>query len=214
MKKRHAMKIHPENVVKQMISTNSNTHKSYLFNNLINEKNMIREKRKVLNNVDYEQAQEASARYAEVAARLGSIEAEMNERINSIKDEFQGEIIYLTREKEKQFEVLETYAKEQKDNWGRRKSVELLHSIIGFRTGTPKVTKDKKFSWENILDLVKEKFPSLVRVKCELDKEAIITMREEKEFLDLQKACYIDVVQDETFFVEAKMQELQKLQRA
>jgi phage host-nuclease inhibitor protein Gam len=208
------MKIHPVNIVKDMIRTGSDTYKSYLFNNLINEENMIREKRKVINNVDYEQAQEASARYAEVSARLTSIEAQMNERINSIKDEFQNEIIYLAREKEKQFEVLETYAKEQKDNWGKRKSLDLLHSIIGFRTGTPKVAKDKKFTWENVLELVKEKFPSLVRVKCELDKEAIISMREDKAFLDLQKTCYVDVVQDETFFVEAKAMELRKLQRA
>jgi phage host-nuclease inhibitor protein Gam len=208
------MKMHAPDIVKQKMVIDSNTHKSYLFYNQINSKNMIREKRRVINNVDYEQAQEASARYAEIAARLGSIEAQMNERINSIRDEFQDELIYLTREKEKQFEVLEMYAKEQKDNWGKRKSLDLLHSIIGFRTGTPKVTKDKKFTWEGVLELVKEKFPSLVRVKCELDKEAIISMREDKEFIDLQKACYVDVVQEETFFVEAKMQELQKLQRA
>jgi phage host-nuclease inhibitor protein Gam len=198
--------MYPPNVVKQMISTD-------LFHNHINPKNMIREKRRVINNVDNDQAQEASARYAEISARLGLIEAQMNERINSIKDEFSDEIIHLTREKEKQFEVLEVYAKEQKDNWGRRKSIDLLHSVIGFRTGTPRVTKDKMFTWDNILDMVKEKFPSLVRVKCELDKEAIIALRENKEFLDLQKTCYVDVVQNESFFVETKMLELQR-QRA
>ncbi len=105
-------------------------------------------------------------------------------------------------------EVLETYAKEQKCNWGKRKSVELLHSVIGFRTGTPKVTKDGKFSWEDVLDMVKKKFPSLVQVKCELDKEAIIAIRDEQQFQDLQKTCFVDVVQEETFFVEAKLQSL------
>lgn len=174
---------------------------------------MFREKKRVINNVDYDQAQEASARYAEVSARLGFIEAQMNERINSIKDEFADEIIHLNREKERQFEMLEVYAKEQKDNWGRRKSLDLLHSVIGFRTGTPRVTKDKMFTWDNILDMVKERFPDLIRVKCELDKEAIIAMRDDKEFLDVQKACYIDVEQSESFFVETKSLELQR-QRA
>ncbi|WP_207511104.1 host-nuclease inhibitor Gam family protein [Longitalea luteola] len=169
---------------------------------------MFREKKKVIINVNYDQAQEASARYAEISARLGIIEAQMNERINSIRDQFQDEIIQLTREKERQMDVLEIYAKEQKDNWGRRKSLDLLHSVIGFRTGTPKVTKDRKFSWDDVLDMVKEKFPSLVRVKCELDKEAIIAMREEEQFRDLVKTCFIDVVQDETFFVEPKLQTL------
>ncbi len=79
---------------------------------------MFREKKRVINNVDYDQAQEASAKYAEISARLGFLEAQINERINSIKDEFADEIIHLTRDKERQFEVLEVYAKEQKDNWG------------------------------------------------------------------------------------------------
>lgn len=34
---------------------------------------MFREKKRVINNVDYDQAQEASSRYAEVSARLGFI---------------------------------------------------------------------------------------------------------------------------------------------
>jgi len=169
---------------------------------------MFREKKKVIMNVNYDQAQEASARYAEISARLGIIEAQMNERINNIRDQFQEEIIQLAQEKERQMDVLEIYAKEQKDTWGRRKSLDLLHSVIGFRTGTPKVTKDRKFSWDDVLDMVKEKFPALVRVKCELDKEAIIAMREEEQFQDLAKTCFIDVVQDETFFVEPKMQTL------
>ena len=169
---------------------------------------MFREKKKLIINVHYDEAQEASAKYADVSARLGVIEAQLNDRINRIRDQFQEEIIQLNMEKERQMEVLETYAKEQKCNWGKRKSVELLHSVIGFRTGTPKVTKDRKFSWEDVLDMVKEKFPSLVRVKCELDKEAIISMREEAQFQDLQKTCFVDVVQEETFFVEAKLQSL------
>ncbi len=48
----------------------------------------------------------------------------------------------------------------------------------------------------------------MIRIKCELDKEAIIAMRDDKEFLELQKTCYVDVEQSESFFVEAKMLEL------
>lgn len=170
---------------------------------------MAREKKRVISNVTNDKAQEASARYAEITTKLSKIEARMNERINKIKDEYQDEITQLAEEKQQHFEVLEVYAKEQKDNWGKRKSAELLHSIIGFRTGTPKVTKDKKFTWEGIVELVKDKFPSLVRTKSELDKEAIIAMRDDDDFVKLKKSCYVDVVQDETFYVEPKVEELQ-----
>src|SRR5688500_9627744 len=139
---------------------------------------MAREKKKVVNNVGFDQAQYASARFAEISTKLSKMEARMNERINKIKDEYQEEITQLSEEKEQHFEILQVYAKEQKDTWGKRKSLELLHSVIGFRTGTPKVTKDKKFTWDGIVELVKVKFPSLVRIKSELDKEAIIAMRD------------------------------------
>lgn len=171
---------------------------------------MTREKKRILNNVTIEEAQEASARFAHLQTRLSVIEAQMNERINKIRDEYYEEIVQINEEKEEEFEVLQVFGQEQKDHWGKRKSFELFHSIIGFRTGTPKVTKDKKFTWEGITELVKEKFPSFVRTKTELDKEAIIAMRDDDVFLKLRKACYVDVVQEESFYVEAKHEELQR----
>jgi phage host-nuclease inhibitor protein Gam len=171
---------------------------------------MTIEKNPVLNLVNLEQAEEASAKFSQATARLNVIEALMNERINKIRNEYYEEIVRLNEEKELQYQVLETYAQQQKDNWGRRKSMELFHSVIGFRTSTPKVIKDKKFSWEGITELVKEKFPSFVRTKTELDKEAIIALRDDDVFLKLKKACYVDVVQNETFYVETKSEELQR----
>lgn len=158
--------------------------------------------------VTLEQAQEASAQFAQAASRLHMIEAEMNERINKIRNEYYEEIVRLNEEKARQSSVLETYAVEQKDNWGRKKSVELFHSVIGFRTGSPKVVKDKKFSWEAITELVKEQFPSFIRTHAELDKEAIIALREDAVFQKLKKVCYLDVVQSEAFYVETKAEEL------
>jgi phage host-nuclease inhibitor protein Gam len=170
---------------------------------------MAREKKKIISNVSIDKAQDASACYAACSTQLAKIEAKINERINKVRDEYQDEITRLSEEKEQHFGVLQVFANEQKNTWGKRKSLELLHSVIGFRTGTPKVTKDKKFTWDGIVELVKEKFPSLVRIKCELDKEAIIALRDEDEFSKLKKACYLDVVQDETFYVEPKTEVLQ-----
>lgn len=174
---------------------------------------MLRATKKIINNVSVEQAQDASARYVQLSTRLRMIEAEMNERINKIRDEYYQEIIHLNEEKDEHFEILEVFAREQKETWGKRKSLELLHSVIGFRTGTPKVIKDKKFTWEGITELVKDKFPSFVRTKTELDKEAIIALRDDDVFLKLKKTCYVDVIQDEAFYVEAKREVLQQ-QRA
>jgi len=172
---------------------------------------MAREKKRVIANVTIEQAQTASAEYAKAHIKLAKLEAKMNEEINKVKSKYQDDITELDAQKAEQFEVLEVYAKETKETWGKKKSIELLHSTIGFRTGMPKVVKDKKFTWDGITELVKKFFPDMVRTKSELDKEAVIALKDTDGFNDLKEKCYLDVVQDESFFVEAKLEELQTI---
>jgi len=170
---------------------------------------MGRTKKRVFSNIKLEQAQDASRTFTANATRLAAIEARMNGEINKIKDKYQEEITELNNAQEEPTAILEAFASEQKTNWGKKKSFELLHSIIGFRTGMPKVTKDKRFTWEGITEIVKEKFPALVRSKDELDKEAIIALtKNEADFAKVKSKCYLDVVQDETFFVEAKKEDV------
>ena len=62
----------------------TNAPPATLFYKQVNYKRMFREKNRVINNVDYDQAPEASARYADISARLGFLEAQLNVRITSI----------------------------------------------------------------------------------------------------------------------------------
>ena len=39
-------------------------------------------------------------------------------------------------------------------------------------------------------------------------REALIAFRDEKEFEKIREGCYVDVVQDESFYVEANAEEL------
>lgn len=168
-----------------------------------------RVKKKVISNVSLEQAQQASELFAQKSTALSKIEAKMNEELNAVKSKYQEQITELKEEMEEPVEVLEVFAEEQKASWGKKKSFELLHSTIGFRTGMPKVTKDKKFTWDAITTLVSKAFPSLIRTEEFLDKDAIIALsKDEKEFKKVKDECYIDVVQDETFFVTAKAEQL------
>ncbi len=168
-----------------------------------------RAKKKVISNVSLETAQEASEKYAQNSNKLQKIEAKMNEEINKVKSKYQDDITELQESLDEPMQILEVFAKEQQENWGKRKSTELLHCIIGFRTGTPKVTKDKKYTWELITETFTKLFPNLTRSKVEIDKDAIIAMRDEDGFKEIKEKCFIDVVQDETFFVQTKVEELQ-----
>jgi phage host-nuclease inhibitor protein Gam len=169
---------------------------------------MTRIKKKVISGVTLEQAQEASELFAKTTTSLDKVQAKMNEEINRVKSKYQDSITELQDSLTEPQEVLEIFAKESQDSWGKKKSMELLHCIIGYRTGMPKVTKQKGFSWEAVTELAAKAFPQLVRTKSELDKDAVIALSKEDGFAEISKSCFIDVVQDESFYVEAKKEEL------
>jgi phage host-nuclease inhibitor protein Gam len=170
---------------------------------------MAREKKKVIANVTREQAEDAMAIFADAANSLGTIEAEMNGKINSIRDKYQDKITGFKEQKDAQVEVLEVFATETHDQWGKKKSMELLHGVIGFRTGTPKVKFEKGFNSKSVTAILQEKYPDYVRTVTEMDKEKLISERDADGFEMLCKKAHIEVVQDETFYVESKTEALQ-----
>ena len=93
----------------------------------------------------------------------------------------------------------------------------MAHGVIGFRTGTPKLKTLKGFTWASALQLVKEFLPSYVRKTEDVAKDKLLADRdmevkvkdgEDKVKLSHEMArCGIQVVQDETFYVEPKKEE-------
>lgn len=164
----------------------------------------------MVSNVTLELAQEASNQYATGQTQLDKIEAKMNEEINKVKARYQEQITDIKDQLEEHYEVLEVYAREQQTEWGKRKSQELLHTIIGFRTGTPKVVKDKKFTWDAVLELMKKNpiFRPFIRTTEEINKESILAENNEETLRKLKQECYVEVDQDEKFFVQVKKEEL------
>lgn len=165
-------------------------------------------KKKVFKDVTAEQAQQASETFAQKFNALSKVEAKMNEEINKIKSKYQDQVTDLTEDLEEPKEILETYATEQKDNWGKKKSLELLHTTIGFRTGMPKLKPEKGWNWTSITEVLKEKFSEYVRTVTEPNKEKLIADREADGFEAICKKAHFTVVQDETFYVEPKVEEL------
>jgi phage host-nuclease inhibitor protein Gam len=166
--------------------------------------------KKTFSNVSLEQAEKASSEFATGYNKLEKIEAKMNEELNKVKEKYQEQVTELKNELEEPAQVLETFAKEQKTNWGKKKSVELLHTIIGFRTGTPKVVKDKKFTWEAVLELMKKNtlMKPFIRTTEEINKELILAEKNEKTLQALKEDCYIEIDQDEKFYVQVKKEEV------
>ena len=93
----------------------------------------------------------------------------------------------------------------------------MAHGVIGFRTGTPKLKLLKGFTWASVEKLVKVFLPDYVREKTEVAKDRLLADRNledvgvtdslvivEMPMIDAMAKCGLQVVQDETFFVEPK----------
>ena len=191
---------------------------------------MARKKKTIIVGVTREQADDAFASYAKSDAQIQKINAEIDLQWAKIREKYADRLSVLTIERDASFDILQSFATEHQDElFQKKKSLDMSHGTIGFRTGTPKLKTLKGFTWASALQLVKRFLPSYVRQTEEIAKDKLLADRDiELEPLplhDLSPAevsssagvrsmrsvlseCGIEVVQDETFYVEAKKEEL------
>lgn len=98
------------------------------------------------------------------------------------------------------------WAKAHPERFIDKKSIELLHGIMGFRTSPHKCELLDGHTWESVLEKLQlsELGNEYIRKTPEVDKEKLIADRENiAEFI-----CRIgvEITQDEKFFVEAKQE--------
>lgn len=181
-----------------------------------------RQKKTVITGVTREAAEEAFASYAKADAQIEKINAEIDLQCAKIREMYQQKLGELTCERECAFETLQAYATEnQPELFSKKKSLDMAHGTIGFRTGTPKLKTLKGFTWASALTLVKKYIPGYVRTSEEIAKDKLLADRELEavEFMeseitkkripmcDAMAECGIIVAQDETFYVEPKKED-------
>ena len=185
---------------------------------------MARQKKTIITGVPREAADEAFATYAKSDAQIQKINAEIELQCAKIREKYANKLAELEGEKEKAFDVLQAYATEnQAELFTKKKSLDMAHGTIGFRTGTPKLKTLKGFTWASALQLAKKFLPfTYIRQTEEIAKDRLLADRDLKEVAiydtptgdarevtmrEAMAACGIQVVQDETFYVEPKKEE-------
>jgi phage host-nuclease inhibitor protein Gam len=164
-----------------------------------------REKKVIQSGITTEQYEEAMSGYAVADARMQGILASIDMKIANIREKYAEEISQLQDTKEKHFETLEVFAKEQRDTlFVKKKSIENVHGFIGFRTGTPKLKTLKGFTWNAVTNLLTEFLPSYIRTTQEAAKDRILADREIPEVAENLRKVGLTVTQEESFFVELK----------
>lgn len=167
-----------------------------------------RQKKVVLAGITYEQMEQAFGDYALADAQAQGITAEMDKEITKIRERNAEQLAQLQATKDKAFEMMQTYATENRDTlFSPKKSIETVHGVLGFRTGTPKLKTLKGYTWNAVLHLLDKLKPDYVRTKKEVAKDKLLADRDKAEMPALFTELGIMVDQDETFYVEPKKED-------
>jgi phage host-nuclease inhibitor protein Gam len=168
-----------------------------------------REKKVIVTGVTRERAEGSFADYASADAKQQRITAGIDVQVTKIREKYQDELAELQRIKDDAFDIMETFAKEKKDElFLKKKSMEFAHGILGFRMGTPKLKLRKGFTWAGVLELLKVHGSEYVRKTEEPAKDKLLADRDVPESQEVYAKVGVFVDQDETFFVEPKKEEV------
>ena len=185
---------------------------------------MARQKKTIITGVSREAADEAFATYAKSDAQILKINAEIELQCAKIREKYADKLATLGTEKDNAFDVLQSFATEnQAELFTKKKSLDMAHGTIGFRTGTPKLKTLKGFTWASALQLAKKFLPmTYIRQTEDIAKDKLLADRDLKEVAvydtptgdprevtmrEAMASCGIQVTQDETFYVEPKKEE-------
>jgi phage host-nuclease inhibitor protein Gam len=176
-----------------------------------------RQKKTLIQGVSREAADEAFASYAKASASIDKINADIELQCARVREKYQEKLSQLSQERDGAFDVLQSFATEnEQELFGKKKSLEMAHGTIGFRTGNPKLKTLKGFTWASALQLVKEFLPDYIRTTEEIAKDKLLADRDTEieaqreggpvktKLGEEMSRCGIQVVQDESFFVEPK----------
>jgi len=137
--------------------------------------------------------------------------ASMNGEIETVKIKYAPTLDSLSKEIDLCSVKVREWAEANPADFGKLRSLDLTHAIIGWRTGMPTLKTIKGWTWDRVLETMKPltEWQSYLRIAPEIDKQAIIADRTGFQAHDLREIG-VEVKQAETFFIEAKIAQPEK----
>lgn len=145
--------------------------------------------------------------YAAAAIERAKLGATMDAKLNEIRAAYEERFAGLDETLEGLFADLEAWAALHRDEFADRRSLDLLHGTIGFRTGNPAVKPLKGVKWEHVVDQLRAAHLDawLRAPDPEVNKEAVLAARETLG-ADRLAQLGMRVEQTERFFVDPKIE--------
>jgi len=151
-----------------------------------------------------EDVERSLGEYARAVIERDALTAEMEQRIRQIRAEYETRLAVLARAADAEFDLLAEWADRHPEEFSGRRSLELTHGVIGFRTGTPKLKTLRGVTWERVLErMTLRDLQRYIRQKMEVARDLLIADRDVLGEAMLREIG-VTVAQDETFFVEVR----------
>lgn len=145
-----------------------------------------------------------------LAQREQKILADKNAAVQQIEERCKEPLENIAAARKPLVAVIQQWAEAHPEEFAKRKSIELTHGTVGFRTGTPRLALlNRKWNWESALEAVKLMLPAFVRSSPEIDKEALIAQRNDDAIAWALPRCGLQVRQDEGFFADPKLEQVE-----
>jgi phage host-nuclease inhibitor protein Gam len=158
--------------------------------------------------LDLAQVETLVGRMAAVRNQERTVTAQMDELLTAIRRRYEPELLELTRQIETMHAAVQKWAETHPAQFAPRKSLELRHGTIGFRTGNPRLKTVGRRNWDTVLQALRDADwgRTYIRVKEEVNKEQLIAdvgsraLRAE----DLLRVG-AQVTREESFFVDPNL---------
>jgi phage host-nuclease inhibitor protein Gam len=159
---------------------------------------------------------------AEMEALVGDIanlklfeietKAIMDGRLKEIREDYEAQLAEAGKQIEGMMALAQQWADANPDAFAGKKSIEMVHGTVGFRTGTPKLVKKTREKWDALVAAIRAALGgAYVRTIEEVDKESIIRDYRAGQISDATlREAKLEVTQDEAFYVEPKLTKVEQ----
>ena len=165
--------------------------------------------KKVVTGITQENFNAAMAVYAQADAKRDKLTAKMDEEMTRIRGKYADDLYSYQLVMQGTHEIIMAYCCENKAAlFSDKRSMETAHGVVGFRLGMPKLKTLPKWTWDRVLEKLGTIMPEYIRVKREVDKEALIAHRSDNLTAQHLQDVGVFIDQDEAFFIELKKEEV------
>lgn len=158
-----------------------------------------------------EELEKTMGDYAAATLALEALKVEKEAKLLEVRKGYETDEAALKLAAEAPFKQLELWARTHPEAFEGKKSLDLLHGTIGYRTGMPRVTVKRGIDERTLCDLLESHgFSRAVRATKELDKDEIIRSARNDDERDklfaesLATEFGLKVSQTERFYAEAR----------